>query len=130
MCKENPLLLTLNPPEMNRESLKLLLLQAKELVPDLDESEFCDAVDLFFKQHHMMPKLQKISINDKIKNRVFVKVGDMKNVIYEPPKGSRKSPKNEKYIHYTNDSLVTDCTGKIKMLIGDMRMEDDGWLHK
>jgi hypothetical protein len=65
-----------------------------------------------------------------VKVPILVEIGKIGNVIYEPPKGSRKQPYTYKH-DMENTKLLTDSTGKGLYLKGNTYLDIyDGWLKR
>jgi len=120
---DNPLLMTVNPPNPDIDRLYSI---AKR--NGIEKTEFDRALNLFLAQHKRLPKI--ITIETGKLPSVLVEVGKVTEIIYDPPTGSRKKP----YVYrhkMENTKLVTDSKGKFLVLLGNTYMDScDGWLKK
>jgi len=110
-----------------------LLRAARRAKPSLSEKDFYRALDVFYAQHHRYPDAREMRLVPDLPGvslPVVVEVGKVKEIVYDPPAGSRKKP--FVYRHkMPRTRLVSDASGKTLCFTGSTYLDTrDGWLKK
>lgn len=125
--RDNPPLLLINPPAENYAELWK---RAQSLESDLNESDFNQALSLYYAQHERYPDTYDLKrVNGPPGIKIGVDIGQVRDVTYKPAKG-RKTPYDYKH-EMQSTRLVSDPTGKHLFFVGDTYMDtSSGWLKK
>ena len=108
--------------------------KAKKLKPDLTKKEFNQGLQAYFEQHGCYPEsVQKIKVPWKSGPKTLVWVGDVPFVHYDINRTKSRKGKNVRYIHKPpkgkKSYLVSDPISGNLVIIGQMRIHRDGWIH-
>jgi hypothetical protein len=144
LLKVNPFLLAVNkrhsydpaPSLRNLDVVKIQRLweSSRKQKPSVSKAKFEEGLAAYVNQHHELPEtVTKINLPgvDTNKNPIFVRVGGVKEIVYNVPRHSRKHGDiGYNYKHeMKNECLISNPKGDMIMFSGKMRMKKDGWLH-